>query len=274
LQNDNYFAFQNVSGSLSWVEFTPASGNPAFAHLNHWGLTPVDNTTQTLTNGSWIPMLRPYFGPKAHGWSSKEYQWCPDDIPVELVSFNGKVRDSGIDLFWETASEENNYGFFIERRVEANDDFDQIGFVAGIGNSRIMNRYTYTDNEVAIGTTYQYRLRQMDRDGSQACTYSQIVTLTYDRIGALVLEQNSPNPFANQTLIKFNLPSTQNVKLEVVDIFGKVVRTLENGTLSAGPKTYTFDAVDANGTPLPNGSYIYRLTAENEVLSGKMTIIR
>ncbi|MBE2188831.1 MAG: T9SS type A sorting domain-containing protein [Desulfobulbaceae bacterium] len=274
LQNDNFFAFQNVAGSLSWIEFTPASGNPAFAHVNHWGTNPIDGTTQSLSNGSWIPMLRPYFGPKSHGYSANVFQWCPDDIPVELVSFNGKVRESGIDLFWETASEENNYGFYVERRINDNDEFDQIGFVEGVGNSSIINRYNYQDNNVTIGSTYQYRLRQMDRDGSQACTYSQIVTLTYDRIGALVLEQNSPNPFANQTLLKFNLPSTQNVKLEVIDIFGNVVRTLENGVVSAGPQTYTFDAIDANGTPLSNGSYIYRLTAENEVLSGKMTVIR
>lgn len=276
LINDNMFAFQNVAGSLNWVEFTPTFGNVAFGHHNHYGVGPAsDNTTNTLTRGFWIPMIRPYFGPKGFGEAVEEYQWCPDDIPVELYTFTGNVRPSGIDLYWETASETNNYGFYIERRqAESNDEFKQIGFVAGVGNSSTISRYNFLDKDVQVKTTYEYRLRQMDRDGTQECFTSNIVTLTYDKVGDLVLEQNSPNPFVNHTMINFNVPSAQNIKLEVVDLFGKVVKVVADEFLPAKTHTYSFDGNDANGNPLPSGSYIYRLSSENEILTGKMSIVR
>jgi hypothetical protein len=273
LINDNFFAFQNIAGNISWVPFTPTSGNPAFGHLNHDG-QPVDISTRTLTRGSWIPMFRPYFGPKSYGEAKEAFEWCPDDIPVELIGFDGAVRESGIDLFWETASEVDNYGFYVEKRVVGEDEFKSIGFVSGQGNSSTINRYNYFDKDVTPKTTYEYRLRQVDRDGTHSCGYSEIITLTYDRIGALVLEQNAPNPFVNQTILKFTLPKAQNVRLEVVDVFGNVVKTIANGYLNAATHSFTYDGTDNNGNKLPSGQYIYRLTAENEVLSGKMTIVR
>ncbi|MBX3043438.1 MAG: T9SS type A sorting domain-containing protein [Candidatus Kapabacteria bacterium] len=272
--NDNFFAFQNVSGALGWVEFTPSSGNIGFGHLNHYG-APVDPATQTMSRGFWVPMIRPYFGPKGFGEAADEFQWCPDDIPVELYTFTGSVRTSGIDLYWETASEINNYGFFVERRIaESDEEFKQIGFVAGVGNSNTISRYNFMDKDVQVKTTYEYRLRQMDRDGTQDCFTSNIVTLTYDRIGDLVLEQNQPNPFVNQTLIKFNVPQPQNVKLDIVDMFGNVVRVLANESMSAKEHSVIFDGNDSYGNALPSGSYIYRLTSEGDILTGKMSIVR
>lgn len=276
LVNDNIFAFQNLSNIGNWIPFTPVVGNPAFGHMDHTGFRGFDLSTRTMTRGTWIPLVRPVFGYKPYGEAVNEYQWCPDDyIPVELYTFTGNVRSAGIDLYWETASEINNYGFYVERRIaDNNEDFKQIGFVSGIGNSSTISRYNFLDKDVTVKTTYEYRLRQMDRDGSQECFTSNIVTLTYDKVGELVLEPNSPNPFVNNTNISFNLPEAQNVKLEVVDIFGKVVKVIEDGFLGARNHTYSYDGNDSNGSPLATGSYIYRLSTDKEVLTGKMSIVR
>jgi hypothetical protein len=275
LVNDNLFAFQNVTTIGAWMPFTPSMGNPAFAHLDHLGFRGNDLTTFTMTRGSWIPMIRPIFGNKAFGEALDAYEWCPDYIPVELYTFTGNVRNSGIDLYWETASELNNYGFYVERRIaESKNEFKQIGFVEGVGNSSAINRYNFLDKDVNVKTTYEYRLRQLDKDGSQDCFTSNIVTLTYDKVGDLVLEPNSPNPFVNETLISFNLPQSQEVRLEVIDMLGNTVKVIENGFLSATKHTYIFDGNDSNGKSLPTGTYIYKLTAGNETQSGKMSIIR
>jgi hypothetical protein len=275
LKNNNYFAYQNLSGIGNWVPFTPEKGNPAFGHMDHLGYRGWDNTTRTLTRGTWIPLIRPLFAYKSFGEAVDEFQWCNDEIPVELYTFTGNVRNSGIDLYWETASENNNYGFFVERRLAGKDDeFKQIGFVSGAGNASTISRYNFLDKDVIAKTTYEYRLRQMDRDGSQECFTSNIVTLTYDKIGQLVLEQNTPNPFIHKTNIIFTLPTAQNIKLEVVDMLGNVVRVIENNYLSANTHQYMFDGNDQYGNKLPTGTYIYRLAAENEVLTAKMNIIR
>ncbi len=277
LVNDNLFAFQNVTTIGKWMEFTPAKGNPAFGHLDHRGICINDMSTFTMTRGTWIPMIRALFGFKPFGEAVNDYEWCPDEnvVPVELYTFTGNVRNSGIDLYWETASEINNFGFYVEKRIaNSKDDFKQIGFVQGVGNSSSISRYNFLDKDVKVKTTYEYRLRQVDKDGSQDCFTSNIVTLTYDRIGELVLEPNMPNPFVNQTVISFNLPQSQEVRLEVIDMLGNTVKVLENGYLQANRHSYIFDGNDANGNALPTGIYIYKLSAGNNIQSLKMNIVR
>ncbi|HRP01333.1 MAG TPA: FlgD immunoglobulin-like domain containing protein [Candidatus Kapabacteria bacterium] len=278
LVNNNFFAFQNLANAITWVPFTPAIGNPAFGHWDNNGNandgTQAGRPTWTSTTGSYIPMFRPYFGPKSYGEAADAFEICTDDVPVELVSFNGAVRESGIDLFWETASEQENYGFYVERKVLGNSEFESIGFVPGTGNSSTIQRYNFFDPAVTANQTYEYRLRQVDKDGSQNCGISNSVILTFDKVASVLLEQNAPNPFVNSTMIKFNLPVAQNARLDVIDMYGNVVKTLVDGYHAAAGHNVVFDGTDANGNVLANGQYIYRLTTDNGIVNGKMTIVR
>lgn len=272
LVNDNVFAFENTRGSGNWVQFMPTIGNPGYAHLHHFGISPADNQTATLSRGTWVPLIRPYFGRR---W----YLTLPGEHdPVELLTFDGRARDAGIDLFWETSSEINNYGFYVERRVgtDNNTPFKDIGFVKGAGYSTSPNRYTFFDRDVVPNTVYQYRLRQVDNDGSGSnVTYSQIITIKYEGVGELELLQNAPNPFTVSTTIPFVLPYESKVKLEVLDVYGKVVRTLVDDVLPAGEyNTIVWDGTDNNGLIVPSGNYIYRLTANGNTLTGVMTLVR
>jgi hypothetical protein len=274
--NDNYFAFENTQLSGNWVEFTPSIGNPAYPHFDHNGLVPV--TDQTLTNGTFIPMLRPYFGYRQHGQQSDEFQWCPDDeIPVELISFDGEVRNSGIDLMWETASEDNNSGFIIERKLyNDSQDFEEIAFVSAVGSgtSQVINRYNFTDREVAHGNTYQYRLKQIDLDGTINCAVSQVVTKTFLFDGLVTLEQNSPNPVNSSTTFNFTLEQESDARLEVLDIYGNVIAVVAEGTMSAGPHSVNWNATADNGSEVASGTYIYRLIAGENTLTGKLTVVK
>ena len=113
LINKSFFAVNNGRGSGVWSKFMPNIGNPAYGHLHHFGISPDDYKTATLSRGSWIPMIRPYLGERSYytdGWAD----WC---VPVELLFFTGDVRSKGINLEWATESEDNNYGFYIERRL-------------------------------------------------------------------------------------------------------------------------------------------------------------
>ncbi|MBM2814271.1 MAG: FlgD ig protein [Ignavibacteria bacterium] len=272
LINNNFFAFENTRGSGTWYHFMPSSGNPAYSHLNHYGTTPLDGLTQTLSRGSWIPLFRPYLKTRAYS-TSPVYQEC-DSIPVRLVDFDALVRNSGIELYWETAQEQNNYGFYIERITSGSEDnWKTIGFVKGVGNSKVPTSYSYFDNKVTLNGTYTYRLRQIDLDGSQSCP-SKEITRTFDKATSLTLNQNQPNPFNNSTSIGFNLPTSCNAKLEVLDIYGNVIKTLVNNELSATFHSYPWDGTDMNGMQVTSGTYIYKLTAGNETASAKMTFIR
>jgi hypothetical protein len=60
--NINVFAYCNSLSGNDWVPFMPNSGFPAYAHLDYLGTSPRDKSTKTYTRGTWVPMLRPYFG--------------------------------------------------------------------------------------------------------------------------------------------------------------------------------------------------------------------
>jgi hypothetical protein len=273
LVSSNYFAYSNgLSADQAWVEFSPSQGNPGYGHLDHTGNVGL----RTWTTGSYIPLLRPWFGPKTHGSAAEEYEWCPDDIPVEMLNFAGEVRSGGNALYWETASEENNYGFDIERKLDTEDEnaWTKIKFIQGQGNSSNLVRYNYLDNEVVPNETYQYRLKQIDLDGTVSCNSSQIVTLTYTQVGDVELYANVPNPVRETTELSFKLPQNEVVKLEIIDIYGNVVKTLVNDQmLSASIHNFQWDGTDNAGTKVSSGSYIYRLKAGDEILTSKMTVI-
>lgn len=85
----------------------------------------------------------------------------------------------------------------------------------------------------------------------------------------LELHQNFPNPFNPVTTISFYLPEPKEVKLSVFNIVGQPIAVIAEGTLSAGEKTFEWDARDR-----PSGMYIYQLEVGNKVMTRKMTLVK
>lgn len=174
-----------------------------------------------------------------------------DELPVELISFEVVVTETGATLLWETASETNNAGFEIE--LSYNDaEFETAAFIQGAGTTSNLQRYRYDLDNLRAGL-YAFRLKQIDFDGQ--FEHSDIVSVEIIP-NSYSLEQNYPNPFNPQTRIEFQLPATRHVTLEVFDSLGRRVALLVDGLKKAGPNSVTFDAKD-----LPNGTYIYRIQA-------------
>lgn len=83
------------------------------------------------------------------------------------------------------------------------------------------------------------------------------------------LSQNYPNPFNPVTTIKFGLPVSDFVKLEIFDVLGRNINTLVNEKLNAG--IYT---VEWNSQNKPSGIYFYRLSGSNFSETRKMILIK
>ena len=79
---------------------------------------------------------------------------------------------------------------------------------------------------------------------------------------SLALQQNYPNPFARTTTISFSLPEAGYVDLAVYDVLGREVQRLAGGIQPAGFYTVEWDGSSSNGSSLPNGVYLLRLTTE------------
>ena len=88
------------------------------------------------------------------------------------------------------------------------------------------------------------------------------------------LNQNIPNPFNPMTEIKFSLPKTTQVELRIYDVRGSLVRTLASGEMPAGNHTRVWMGKDDQGQPVSSGVYFYRLKADDEVMTKRMTLVK
>jgi hypothetical protein len=77
--------------------------------------------------------------------------------------------------------------------------------------------------------------------------------------GRLSLSAPQPNPFTGLTTLRFRLPRESDVTLEVLDLAGRPVRTLERGVRPAGEHVASWDGTDARGARRPPGVYFIRL---------------
>lgn len=89
----------------------------------------------------------------------------------------------------------------------------------------------------------------------------------------LTLSQNYPNPFNPATTISFALPARGTVNLAVYDLAGRLVRTLVNDVLAAGPHAILWDGQDQTGRMAASGIYLYRLATPEQELLGKMMLV-
>ena len=170
-----------------------------------------------------------------------------------------------VELNWITATEVNNSGFEIERRINK-EEWYNIGFVEGHGNSSSPNSYSFTDRSPSSANKLQYRLKQLDTNGS--FKYSDEIEVEIIPTG-FALFQNYPNPFNPSTVIELSLPEATDVSLNIYNTLGQKVTELVNGKLEAGYHKYQW-----NASNLTTGMYLYELRANNFVWVKKMLFIK
>jgi hypothetical protein len=89
-----------------------------------------------------------------------------------------------------------------------------------------------------------------------------------------LLGQNNPNPFLAGTRITYSLPVGSSVSLKIFNMNGIPVRTLKDGTQSAGSYSVEWDGTDNAGIRLSPGIYFYQLRAENYRETRKMFMLK
>lgn len=83
------------------------------------------------------------------------------------------------------------------------------------------------------------------------------------------LGQNYPNPFNPSTRISFSLPAASEIKLEVYNSLGSLVKTIASGSFPAGNHSLNF-----NSGSMPSGVYFYRLSTGTFTETKKMILIK
>ena len=188
-------------------------------------------------------------------------------IPVELTSFSADVEWTTITLKWNTATELNNRGFEIQRKIEGS-DWIKIGFKEGKGTSSEQTIYDFQDDIAEIGVNkFYYRLKQLDLNGNYI--YSNTIGVILNNPKAYELNYNYPNPFNPTTNISYSVPAVGMVRLLIYNTLGEVIQELVNGIKHPGYYNLKWDASN-----LKSGIYFLNMKANNFVSTKKMILIK
>jgi hypothetical protein len=93
-------------------------------------------------------------------------------------------------------------------------------------------------------------------------------------IRLLSLAPGRPNPFGGSTVIRFSIPRSQHVNLDIFDATGRRVARLLDGHLPAGSSEAVWDGRDDDGRRVAPGTYFCGLAAEDGRRVGRLTLIK
>jgi hypothetical protein len=88
------------------------------------------------------------------------------------------------------------------------------------------------------------------------------------------LHQNYPNPFNPNTSMNFDLPKDGLVNITIYDMMGRIVKTLVNGSQTAGFKSVQWNATNDSNEPVSAGLYIYTIQAGDFRQTRKMVLLK
>jgi len=138
------------------------------------------------------------------------------NVPVQLSEFQVSLQVCDkVELHWETESEVNNLGFYIERRIGTS-DFVPVGFVKGNEFSNSALRYFFTDNleNLANNEFLFYRLQQVDLDGSSEYSYVRSIRNRCDKSERILSVY--PNPTSDYLEVTIGDSNMQSGKWLVI----------------------------------------------------------
>jgi hypothetical protein len=151
----------------------------------------------------------------------------------------------------------NNYGAIL--LIESFADFNLYYHKTSDLLSAFNNTFFYKMSKLAIGTLAILA----DVQSPNGVVTSSQVPPDY------ILNQNYPNPFNPTTIIRYHLPTSSHVSLEVFDVLGRQVITLIDKTQSSGEYSVMWNASDCT-----NGVYICRFKAGNFYSTRKMILMK
>ncbi len=188
-------------------------------------------------------------------------------LPIELLSFDARMKGSEVLLEWTTESEVNNERFEIEHSRDGK-NFTSIGSLAGSGTTNKVNVYKMIHTFPHLGINY-YRLKQIDYDGTFSHSDIEAVNF-YDNKYNNTLSAY-PNPFNQDITLQFSLSEEYNSSgktrtIEVYDVYGKLALSIDV------PMDETNTTVDLS--ELQSGTYFLQTLDGQNLLTKVQKIVK
>jgi flagellar hook assembly protein FlgD len=88
------------------------------------------------------------------------------------------------------------------------------------------------------------------------------------------VHDNYPNPFNPSTTIRYELSEKSNVTLNVVNVYGQTVRTIDQSQRPPGVHSVSWDGRSDTGAVVASGVYFYTIKAGASSQTRSMTLLK
>ncbi len=262
------FIFNAYNDLLNASNDNPMAGEAAFTGADggsvsgNWGESQINLSGLGLLPGDDLQLRWEMGTDGCNGWDA----WYVDDIlvcscetvlPVTLSKFDAFAKSNYIKIWWQTETELNNLGFYLQRRELTEQNFENITWVSK-HNSANQN-YEYIDKNVVAGKTYFYRLAQRDTDGK--LTYSSVVNAKLNAKQSPIVY---PNPVRNEFFIDYKGNPFSRFQIDLIGINGLVIKKW-----SYSPENTT---VRLKVQEVPKGIYLLRMKNADNIWMQKLIV--
>jgi hypothetical protein len=123
------------------------------------------------------------------------------------------------------------------------------------------------------GTVHVYNI-----DEIRKLTFAGINGINDPKFNAVIknfnLLKSYPNPFNSSTTMTYVLEDTGPVKISIIDMNGKIIKSLPAESQSPGEHTLTWDGTNATGKKAQPGIYFCTVKFNNQLQTNKMVLIK
>ncbi|QQS35002.1 MAG: T9SS type A sorting domain-containing protein [Ignavibacteriales bacterium] len=194
-------------------------------------------------------------------------QLVKSDAPLFTTApeLNIALYKNSIELNWNSVGKNIASVYILEKSIQAQPYLEVVKVQAIDDQEKI---YSYTDVVDELAGIVYYRIKQVNKDGS--VVYSGSVKVGQGKLeDQVIVEQNFPNPFNPKTSIVVDLLEASEVHIVIYNLEGREVVTLQDGVLEKGQHKFNFD-----GTELPSGIYLYKVTTPSFSQTRKMILAK
>lgn len=236
---------ESLDSGIAFVDNVSENASTSSESHRRWGTGFLwDNHVELGTTGSGSSARRLHLGNRgdfgtAHGWA------C-----AHCVAWNAQMN--GSELVVEKPPTAQNYAIGTQGRAVDDGPF-------------LSNTGSYIEGADRPGLTprslYHRQVEDRLRGTSEGARP--------EGDAGVRIAQVAPNPARETLRIRFDLPDSGPVRLQLVDMLGRTVATLADGPRAEGENTVSLDV-----RPLARGVYVLRLEASGAIVSRTVSIVR
>jgi len=185
-----------------------------------------------------------------------------------LTLFAAEPRSGAIELRWQFSDLSDEMDVRLERSQAADGPWT----IVTPETRREAGVTVAIDGAVDLGHTYWYRLLVGSETGPPV-EFGRVSVTAGSAVQRFELTSIWPNPSKDQTCVDFSVAKEANLRLSVVDIMGREVAALAQGSYRPGRYHTVWDG-HTSGGPAPAGMYFVRYQVAGKVMVRRLVLAR